>query len=526
MIAESYSKIGKLSQADKYKALIALAPNMDFVKGESYKFVGWYLYLKSKFIEASEGDAKVNAEKLFKTFEDYDKGAMAENQLSKDLLYVVFESIKSAKNKDVLVLTLGYPTNLSVFQTIFSKICYGAEGTGVTHDKIDGVKINLEDIKCLTWFHPLWYEMTETLQVNMFMNNMESGYKSKFITYLTTKGDHKVLKELSDKFKCLDDVFNALVEFEQDASYDAKVNLLNSMVIPLSIRMNRKDGKSKAPSTTNKGAGNNKKDGKAGNKKAATKESTGTAAVKSSAVHIGAAHTVIPVLIDSGASASLTPVKELIHGFESFNEVSIDFHGGSTHLLGIGYLVVDFDGFYIKTKVYYAPEATETVITEYDLLNAGCSFHVISREPVVKELVYKLHLIPLTTHNKVHYLPPSALLPSPPSIKICSIHTRFGHVNARYLLDSVKHETITDVSKSHLSELNGLLVDHDCHDCLQDGVDIYYHVICGKRIVFKHNKSPMSEPIECYTDSDYAQDVTIRKSMNGFMIHSNNQLVH
>ncbi|TID30869.1 hypothetical protein CANINC_000558 [Pichia inconspicua] len=31
MIAESYSKIGKLSQTDKYKTLISIAPNLDFV---------------------------------------------------------------------------------------------------------------------------------------------------------------------------------------------------------------------------------------------------------------------------------------------------------------------------------------------------------------------------------------------------------------------------------------------------------------------------------------------------------------
>lgn len=149
----------------------------------------------------------------------------------------------------------------------------------------------------------------------------------------------------------------------------------------------------------------------------------------------------------------------MINGFEPFNEVSIYFHGGSTQLLGIGYLVIEFDGFYVKTKVYYAPEAIETVITEYDLLKVGYSLHIISREPVVKGLI--LHSIPLMTHHKVHCLPQSALLSPPPVAQIRSVHTQFSHVNARYLLDSIRHATITDVSTSHLPELNGFLVDHD-----------------------------------------------------------------
>lgn len=64
------------------------------------------------------------------------------------------------------------------FQTILK-----VEDTGFTYDNVDGVKINLEYIKCLTWFHPLKYEMTDTLQVAMFMTNMEPGVKS----YLATK---------------------------------------------------------------------------------------------------------------------------------------------------------------------------------------------------------------------------------------------------------------------------------------------------------------------------------------------------
>lgn len=47
-------------------------------------------------------------------------------------------------------------------------------------------------------------------------------------------------------------------------------------------------------------------------------------------------------------------------------------------------------------------------------------------------------------------------------------------------MDSVKHETITDVSKSHLIELNGLLVDHDCHDCLQGKATHAYAIVGSK----------------------------------------------
>lgn len=41
-----------------------------------------------------------------------------------------------------------------------------------------------------------------------------------------------------------------------------------------------------------------------------------------------------------------------------------------------------------------------------------------------------------------------------------------------------------------------------------------------------YNRRTTPEPVECYTDSDYAQDVITRKSMNGFMIYSNGHLVH
>lgn len=90
-------------------------------------------------------------------------------------------------------------------------------------------------------------------------------------------------------------VCDELIKFEQDASYNSQVELLNLMTIPKSIRSNKEDNsnhsttKGKGSSTTSNNTGsNNKKNNKTGDKKANSNQNAGT--VKSSAIHIGATH--------------------------------------------------------------------------------------------------------------------------------------------------------------------------------------------------------------------------------------------
>lgn len=180
----------------------------------------------------------------------------------------------------------------------------------------------------------------------------------------------------------------------------------------------------------------------------------------------GLGQTKFPMLLDSGATYSVTPDKNLIHGFKSLQTSSTDFHGGKCEIVGTGYLVIDFDGYYIKDIVYYAPSATETAISEYSLIDQGCDFRIISRDPVNKELIFGMHTIPLITYDRAHYLPDDVIVPPPPIVKVRSIHSLFGHVNARYLIDSVKHSTIQDVSTENIKELQSLLVTHNCDACL------------------------------------------------------------
>ncbi|TID29328.1 hypothetical protein CANINC_002011 [Pichia inconspicua] len=115
MIAESYSKIGKSSQPDKYKTLISPTPNLDFVNGEAYKF---------------------NCNDDWKYF-------------------------------------------------------YGTTGTTVTHDNVDGVKINSEYIKCLTWFHPVKNDLKDPEKAETFFNNMEPTFKKEFTSYLVSAKSYK-----------------------------------------------------------------------------------------------------------------------------------------------------------------------------------------------------------------------------------------------------------------------------------------------------------------------------------------------
>jgi hypothetical protein len=172
------------------------------------------------------------------------------------------------------------------------------------------------------------------------------------------------------------------------------------------------------------------------------------------------------VLIDSGASNSVTPHKRLLHSYVEHVDYATDFHGDTVKYLGYGYLVINFDGYTINTKAYHLPSALSTIVTEYDLFDTGCDVHVISRSPVVKELIYKGHIIPLITKDRTHVFDESHLLSPTPTIKICSIHTRFAHVNARSLLDSISHGTITGVPDKEISGLKSLLSDHDCESCL------------------------------------------------------------
>lgn len=172
------------------------------------------------------------------------------------------------------------------------------------------------------------------------------------------------------------------------------------------------------------------------------------------------------VLIDRGATDSVTPDEKLLHGFVSQIVETNDYHGGTATALGYGYMVVDIDGYYVKTKTYYVPTSTDLICNEYDLLNAGCHIDILSREPVVKQLRYHNQILPLTAYDKVFYLSKSHIVVPSPSIVIRSLHTKFAHVNARTLLDSIKHNTISNVPSNSVDELKHLLTDHDCHACL------------------------------------------------------------
>lgn len=260
MITESYSKINKLNQSEKYKGLIALSPEIHFNKNDMAQFIGWYMFLKAKFVEVNAGTG-VNVSDIFEAFEKYDKELMekVDVDIAKDLLYVVTQTIKSAKNRDYLTYKMGIPGATSIFKTLefirefhcgarsipakidrlFNMIVFGkdSDDSKVTHNNVDSVRIHMEYINCVTLFHPVKDNMTSSKQAEVFIQNMSKSFKEEFVTYLTKNNKYNGSKELGDQFESLESVLAELEEYRKDSTYQAKVDYLNSMQIPKEIRI-------------------------------------------------------------------------------------------------------------------------------------------------------------------------------------------------------------------------------------------------------------------------------------------------
>ena len=136
------------------------------------------------------------------------------------------------------------------------------------------------------------------------------------------------------------------------------------------------------------------------------------------------------LLIDSGAMHTATPLKHYLHGFVPEVFKTVDFHGDKNDALGYGYLLLKFGSKVVKFVAYYVPDCAETLISEYDLLDANFNFQIVSRSPiVVKNMSFNDQIYPLMTINRTFYIKKSHIIPSTsptflsyPQIRIKSLH--------------------------------------------------------------------------------------------------------
>lgn len=82
----------------------------------------------------------------------------------------------------------------------------------------------------------------------------------------------------------------------------------------------------------------------------------------------------------------------------------------------------------VKFVAYYVPE--ETLISEYDLLDANFNFQIVSRSSiVVKNMSFNDQIYPLMTINRTFYINKPHIIPSTlptfssyPQLRIKSLH--------------------------------------------------------------------------------------------------------
>ena len=113
-------------------------------------------------------------------------------------------------------------------------------------------------------------------------------------------------------------------------------------------------------------------------------------------------------------------------------------------------------------------QSSLTILSEEDLLEAGIKYFIdYKAKPRSKYLKYKNNRIPLVVNDKLTSIPYKffKLNSSSSNIKINNLHQRFGHVNCKYLLDSISHGTIV-AEKSDTSDLKNVLQNEGCVDCM------------------------------------------------------------
>lgn len=90
----------------------------------------------------------------------------------------------------------------------------------------------------------------------------------------------------------------------------------------------------------------------------------------------------------------------------------------------------------------------------------------INRDTLQYQIQYKSMNIPTTTIGFSKYIDFEYIIISKKSIKLNSLHTRLAHINAIYLLKSIKHGCIIGTDEKEIDELKTYITDVDCDSCL------------------------------------------------------------
>lgn len=174
------------------------------------------------------------------------------------------------------------------------------------------------------------------------------------------------------------------------------------------------------------------------------------------------------IMIDNGAQISFVNDKRLIHAYRDaqppFNAVS--FSGHSVDMLGYGYLFIDFDDIYFKIQCWYSPQVADNIISGGFMDDNDCLVRKITGDPPSYCLTYEQRSIPIITVDSLKYISSANILLPPPVVKINSIHSRLGHINASYILRSAHKGTIVGIKPDEIEELKSFYTTHDCTSCL------------------------------------------------------------
>ncbi|ODV87013.1 hypothetical protein CANARDRAFT_6573 [[Candida] arabinofermentans NRRL YB-2248] len=119
-------------------------------------------------------------------------------------------------------------------------------------------------------------------------------------------------------------------------------------------------------------------------------------------------------MIDSGAENALTNDKFLLHNYLSNNPgFKVDASNNSLAIEGTGTTLFNFSNHFMKISAYYVPGAGKTIIVEEDIWDA------------IVEILTK------RSHRSNHAIYQDA------TKSFHNLHLRFGHINAKDIINSV-----------------------------------------------------------------------------------------
>lgn len=173
-------------------------------------------------------------------------------------------------------------------------------------------------------------------------------------------------------------------------------------------------------------------------------------------------------MIDGGANHSVVfkDHKKYLHSFKTTHLESKGFNSSVSKIIGEGYLILNLNGLIIKVHAYLVDGTGNPIIAQRQLEEEGADIKVVSRDPLMKTLYFKSESIDLVELNHLFYLSSEYVVKPSPSVNINSVHTVCGHINYRYLLDSINHGTVVNVPPIEIEKLKNSIGKDDCPTCM------------------------------------------------------------